>query len=227
MFTTLTLTGTVLVVKAIKQEYSQYAPFVRLGRHTKSSGIDQAISGFSFYPEIIFVALVILSAKFWNYQISTLLGVIVFGLWCVIMLLLFTLALTNAKTLLLPDALIKPLGLVVIIFVLTSAIMTHNASLIGSSVVGGLLLGGVPYVLFQVSSGRWIGGGDVKMGFVAGLLLGWKYALLCIGLMIFLIGLSFFAEYVAGKLSKSGSLSRITTGTLWAVSVITCILLSR
>ena len=214
-------------MKATKQEYAQYVPFIRLGKQSSKGGVDQAISGFSLYPETIFAALVFLSAKFWNYQIGTLLGTIVFGLWCVTMLLLFTLALTNAKTLLLPDALIKPLGVVVIAFVLASAIQTHHTSLIGSSIVGGLLLGGVPYILFQISAGRWIGGGDVKLGFVSGLLLGWKYALLCLGLMVVLVGLSFFAEYMAGKLSKSGHFTRITTGTLWAVATITCMLISR
>src|SRR5207248_1541887 len=33
-----------------------------------------------------------------------------------------------------------------------------------------LIGGGLFYILFQVSSGRWIGGGDVKLGFLLGLI---------------------------------------------------------
>jgi len=208
-------------------DYSQYVPFFRLGKQTATGGVEQAISGFSFYPEIILAILIFLSAKFWHYQIGSLLGAVIFGLWCVIMTLLFTLALINAKTSLLPNALVYPLGLVVVAYVLASAIQLHDTSLLGTSIVGGLLLGGVPYILFQISAGRWIGGGDVKLGFVAGLLLGWKYGLVCLGLMIILVALSFFAEYVAGKLSKSGHYSRLTTGTLWTAAIITSMLLSR
>jgi prepilin signal peptidase PulO-like enzyme (type II secretory pathway) len=40
------------------------------------------------------------------------------------------------------------------------------------SLLGLAVLGGLFYLLFQISRGKWIGGGDVKLGFVLGLLVG-------------------------------------------------------
>ena len=37
---------------------------------------------------------------------------------------------------------------------------------------GVLIASGIFYVIFQLSGGQWIGGGDVKLGFVLGVLLG-------------------------------------------------------
>jgi prepilin signal peptidase PulO-like enzyme (type II secretory pathway) len=53
--------------------------------------------------------------------------------------------------------------------------------------LGGLLAGGFFYLMFTVSRGRWIGGGDVKLGFLLGFLVGWRevYSLL---LMAYLLG---------------------------------------
>ncbi len=44
--------------------------------------------------------------------------------------------------------------------------------------LGGLIVGGFFYFLFTVSRGRWIGGGDVKLGFLLGFLVGWKMSYL-------------------------------------------------
>ena len=42
------------------------------------------------------------------------------------------------------------------------------------NIIGGLLVGGFFYAMFEISHGRWIGGGDVKLGFLAGFLVGWE-----------------------------------------------------
>ncbi len=44
--------------------------------------------------------------------------------------------------------------------------------------LGGLIVGGFFYILFMISRGRWIGGGDVKLGFLLGFLVGWKMSYL-------------------------------------------------
>jgi len=40
--------------------------------------------------------------------------------------------------------------------------------------MGALLIGGLFYLLFSWSRGRWLGGGDVKLGFFLGFLVGWQ-----------------------------------------------------
>lgn len=50
----------------------------------------------------------------------------------------------------------------------------HNWSLY---IIGFFAVSGILFILFQVSHGTWIGGGDVKLMAVAGLFLGWKLIL--------------------------------------------------
>jgi len=59
---------------------------------------------------------------------------------------------------------------------------------------------------------------------VAGILLGWKLGLLCVGVMISLVILSFPVEFIVGKLSKTHVPSMIPTGVLWVVSIVASML---
>ena len=54
------------------------------------------------------------------------------------------------------------------------------------NVLGGLLTSGFFYLMFRFSNGRWIGGGDVKLGALVGFLVGWNmvYFLLMIAYVI-------------------------------------------
>lgn len=58
---------------------------------------------------------------------------------------------------------------------------------VGIHVLTGFLLGAFFLALWLVSSGRWIGGGDVKLGFILGFLLGWP-AVLVLFLLAFTTG---------------------------------------
>ena len=42
------------------------------------------------------------------------------------------------------------------------------------NLLGGLIVSGFFYAMFRFSNGRWIGGGDVKLGALVGFLVGWK-----------------------------------------------------
>jgi leader peptidase (prepilin peptidase)/N-methyltransferase len=171
----------------------------------------------------------ILYASFnsWTQTSQSVGNLIIYLFWAIILLGLFTLALVNGKTMLLPDKITRPLTLAVVVFQVLVAIQTSNSGVLGSAVIGGLLVGGIPYILFQISKGRWIGGGDVKMGFLAGLLLGWKLGLFCIGFMVLLTGISMLAEYVSSKASKTHSPFRIGTGVLWVTSILLALLIGQ
>lgn len=94
------------------------------------------------------------------------------AVWLVSVVGLIALVVYDVRWMLLPNKIVFP------IFFLAAAGAVANAILAGSispllSAVGGMAVGGgLFYVLFQVSSGKWIGGGDVKLGFLLGLLLG-------------------------------------------------------
>jgi len=97
---------------------------------------------------------------------------VVFGLWLLIVTGLMALLVYDLRWYLLPNRIMYPLtalaGLVAVIEVATAVeplravIDTALAVIIG---------GGLFYVLFQVSKGKWIGGGDVKLGWLLGLVL--------------------------------------------------------
>lgn len=178
----------------------------------------------SFVPEIILVFTTLLSAFFWNRSINTAGGIILFILWVVILDLLLSLALNNLKTMLLPNKLVYPLGIVVAIFVITSSIQQGSASVLWESILGSLLLGSIPCLVFILSKGSWIGFGDVRMGFIAGFLLGWKYSLLCLALILVLLALAFVFFYTASKITKNPTSPKLETGMLWATSIIVCFL---
>jgi prepilin signal peptidase PulO-like enzyme (type II secretory pathway) len=75
--------------------------------------------------------------------------------------------------------------------------------LLASSAVGGVVISGIFYVLFQISKGQWIGGGDVKLAFMLGLLAGSPLGAI---LVIFLA--SVFGTLVALPLMATGRAGR-------------------
>lgn len=115
------------------------------------------------------------------------LGIFEFIIWLISMTGLVALAVYDLKWFLLPNKIIFPLiGLALIQSMVVIAVahdMLGAAATIGGAVLVG---GGIFYTLFQVSRGQWIGGGDVKLGFLLGLLVA---SPLASGLMIFVASL--------------------------------------
>ncbi len=201
-------------------EYKSSVPFIRWNYpEDKKTNLDSLFKKRSVIPELALGFLLFASFNSWADTSQSLGNLIIYLLWVLIAVALFTLAIANGKTLLLPNAITRPLTLLIIIFQVFVAVQTDNAGLLGGAVLGGLIVGSIPYLLFQVSQGRWIGGGDVKLGFAAGLLLGWRVGLLCLGIMVVLTALSIFAEVVSSKVSKTSSPFRIGTGVLWVLSI--------
>lgn len=66
------------------------------------------------------------------------------------------------------------------------------------ALLGGLVVGGFFLVLGIVSNGAWIGGGDIKLGFLIGLILGWPYALIAL-FLAYLIGTAYAVTLLIGK----------------------------
>lgn len=55
--------------------------------------------------------------------------------------------------------------------------------------LGGVIVGGFFFLQFIISRGKWIGGGDVRLGFLIGVMLGWQKAIVAL-----------FIAYVAGAI---------------------------
>lgn len=137
----------------------------------------------------------------WNGQ-----GKFEFAVWLVVLTGLIALFIYDLKWMLLPNRIIYPLfglvGLLLIarIFVFDGGLDSALEAVWGFGIGGGLF-----YVIFIVSGGKWIGGGDVKLGWLLGLLVGGPLASI---LMLFIASL--LGTLVSVPLLLSGKLSRKT-----------------
>lgn len=99
-------------------------------------------------------------------------GLFQFVLWLMFLVGFVALAVYDLKWFLLPDKLVLPLVAVAATQVVVVAVWLHSFSALWQPLAGGLIIFGLFWVLFQVSGGNWIGGGDVKLAIVLGLLAG-------------------------------------------------------
>lgn len=121
--------------------------------------------------ELLMPILFAVSYLAWPYGVEAA-GTILFGLWLVFIIGFMALTISDLRWMLLPNKIIYPLVGLAIAQACFRAIVFEDAGLLLGALWGFLAIGGLFYVLFQVSGGKWIGGGDVKLGFVIGPLVG-------------------------------------------------------
>ncbi|MEO6513195.1 MAG: prepilin peptidase [Candidatus Saccharimonadales bacterium] len=115
---------------------------------------------------LLFVASYVFWPMPWSGQ-----GIFDFIVWLVLLAGFVALSIYDFKWFLLPDKIVLPLTVITAAKVLIDATVFHGgvSGLMGS-VWGALVIGGMFYGLFAFSNGRWIGGGDVKIAIMLGLL---------------------------------------------------------
>ncbi len=126
------------------------------------------------YPivELLTLLLFIASYFFWPIAFHKQ-GIADLVIWLLILVNLIALAVYDIRWLILSNRIMYILyGLVGLQFLVTIIFFDGRLHFILNSLFGLLIGGGVFYILFQVSSGKWIGGGDVKLGAVLGIYLG-------------------------------------------------------
>lgn len=125
------------------------------------------------YPivELLTSVLFVISFLEWPGDFSAF-GILGFGFWLVSLVLLLTLAIYDIRWMLLPDKLVYPLIATSTVVTVCLAIAGNDWHTVASAAVGGIGLSGLFYLLFVVSGGTWIGGGDVKLALGLGLLAG-------------------------------------------------------
>ncbi len=123
--------------------------------------------------ELATAVLFVISYLAWPEDVSTAQGV--FGLvsWLTVLSGFVGLTIFDIKWFLLPDKLVLPLTILGTVIVLANGfVFGEGLGYVANSVTGGALIAGVFYGLFQYSKGNWIGGGDVKIAFLLGLIAG-------------------------------------------------------
>ncbi|HXE10134.1 MAG TPA: prepilin peptidase [Verrucomicrobiae bacterium] len=95
---------------------------------------------------------------------------VIFCLWLVLLTGLMALIVYDFRWLLLPDRILYPTAVVAALLAVVAASTATRPLVAVLNTAGAVIIGGgVFYVLFQVSDGKWIGGGDAKLGWVLGL----------------------------------------------------------
>lgn len=126
------------------------------------------------YPliEILTVILFVISYYYWPYALHSY-GLAAFIIWLAIVIGFITLVVLDIRWFWLPDRIVYPLSVMALVDLLLISLATHKlgSNLVGS-VIGILIISGSFYLLYVLSKGKWIGGGDVKLGFLIGLLVG-------------------------------------------------------
>lgn len=98
-----------------------------------------------------------------------------FALWLLLLTGFVALALYDLKWYLLPDRIVFPLvGIAAVYAVISIVASAQKPGWVTLLQYAGALAisSGIFFVLYQLSDGRWIGGGDVKLGLIIGLVVG-------------------------------------------------------
>jgi prepilin signal peptidase PulO-like enzyme (type II secretory pathway) len=136
---------------------------------------------------------------------------LVAGFFGLVMLLLFA---YDSKHQILPNVVTLPAILLALLVIAAQAILNQTDSTIQltllstrplSYLLGGLIGGGFFLLMSIVSGGRWVGGGDIKLGFLIGLLTGWPYVIVAL-MLAYLIGSVYAIYLLVGKHAKAGTM---------------------
>jgi len=95
-----------------------------------------------------------------------------FGFWLYFLIVLIILAVYDLKWYLLPDKALLPAMGVAIIWLVIKIGETGQLNVVYGPLLAAVAAGGFFYAIAALSGGRWMGGGDVKLVFLMGLLLG-------------------------------------------------------
>jgi leader peptidase (prepilin peptidase)/N-methyltransferase len=122
--------------------------------------------------EILMPILLVLSYVYWPRSLSGF-GLVEFIFWIVFVTGLVALALYDAKWFILPNKIVYSLIALAGVQVIINLLFYHGGVSVIEHVFWGLIISsGIFFLLFQISGGKWIGGGDVKLGFLIGILVG-------------------------------------------------------
>lgn len=167
--------------------------------------------------ELSLAGLFVLSYVVWPYGFDTS-GCIQFGVWLIVLVGFAALALYDLRWYILPDRIIFPLAGLVAAQVLICCFLQGDWHYLWGAILGVLSLAGVFFILFQLSDGGWIGGGDVKLAIVLGLLVAGPLEAMLVLLISSVLGLMFSLPSLAK--GQRGLSSKIPYGPFLIAATI-------
>lgn len=180
------------------------------------------------YPlvEALTTALFVMSYIFWPFGLGSVMSYFIFGLWLAELVILVALAIYDIKWMELPDKLVLSLGSLAVVQAVL--IVVSSNSRVGSLInhlAAVVIGGGIFWVIYQISKGNWIGGGDVKLGFVLGLIVGQAGASLLMLFLAALAGSLVSIPYLVSK--KLGRTSQIPFGPFLCLACAVTVLFGQ
>jgi prepilin signal peptidase PulO-like enzyme (type II secretory pathway) len=124
------------------------------------------------HPWVELLTGILFALSFYSLQPVGSAGWIRFGFWLVLLLFMIVLAVYDARWLLLPDKVMLPLIGLAVLYQVVMAIASRSPHALINAVSAAILAGGIFYAIVLFSRGRAMGGGDIKLAFAMGLILG-------------------------------------------------------
>lgn len=126
------------------------------------------------YPivELATGALFALSYVLWPYDLHNTFDIAAFATWLGILTGLIAHSIYDLRWFTLLDKITWPLTALGVLFVGLLAAAEGSMGIVAGPIIGAVTIFGLFFALFQISSGKWIGGGDVKLAPLLGLLAG-------------------------------------------------------
>jgi len=142
--------------------------------------------------ELVVPALFIASYVYWPLTLTGI-GLLVFLGWLAVLVGFVALVIYDFRWFTLPDRIVWPITAISLGMVLLRALDAHSGwtEVVFGAFWGVLIIAGLFYLLFELSDGKWIGGGDVKLGVALGLLAGGPLEALLVLLVASFAGLLF------------------------------------
>lgn len=159
------------------------------------------------YPIIeLATAFLFIASYVWWPTVLSGAQISIFVFWLMLVVGFMSLIVYDLRWLLLPDRIVYPLGVIALVLS-TTEVFTATRPLIAflNLILAVVVGGGIFYVLFQVSEGKWIGGGDVKLGWLLGLIAGTPARSLLLIFLAAVFGSLFSVPLLATKRLKRTS----------------------
>lgn len=132
------------------------------------------------YPLVELLTGVLFALTYWYIRPSSPAGWLELAFWLYAITALVILSVYDFKWMILPDKVLIPL---IVIAGLRLALMLSTGqplSMVRGPVIAAVAAGGVFYTMAAVSKGKWMGGGDIKLVFLIGLMLGIRKGILAL-----------------------------------------------
>ncbi len=141
------------------------------------------------YPtvELTTALLFAVSYMVWPLELDAF-GWVNLVVWLIFIVFFVALAVYDFRWSELPDVVVFPLIGLASVLAVSNAVWQHDISLVWLPALSGAIFFGLFWVIYQVSNGEWIGGGDVKLAAVLGLLAGTPFRALLVLFLASLIG---------------------------------------